>query len=178
MAGAVVRTSEMTSARETWVVTGGASGIGADVAKLVAERGGAVYVLDWHRPPERDGVVWLEIDLTDVDAVREAAASVDDPVTCFAHVAGTVQSAHATDPRLSEMFDEQMSLHCRPLIAALPSLVPQLEAARGSVVAVSALAEQMIYVRNTAYGASKAAISASFSRSPSNSGDGESAQMR
>jgi NAD(P)-dependent dehydrogenase (short-subunit alcohol dehydrogenase family) len=149
----------MARAQETWVVTGGASGIGAEVCKLVTDRGGVVYVLDRQSPPKHDRVRWLETDLTVVDAVTDAAAAVVEPVTCFAHIAGAVQYAHVTDPILSAMFDEQLSLHCRPLIAALPSLVGRLEAAGGSVVAVSALAEQMIYVGNTAYGASKAAIS-------------------
>jgi hypothetical protein len=42
-------------------VTGGASGIGAEISNLVIDRGGAVYMMDRQPPLERDGIVSLDV---------------------------------------------------------------------------------------------------------------------
>jgi 2-keto-3-deoxy-L-fuconate dehydrogenase len=54
------------------LVTGGASGIGLATARLLARRGAAVAVLDREPHGAGDGVLALEADVTDDDAVRAA----------------------------------------------------------------------------------------------------------
>ncbi|MEU4263698.1 SDR family NAD(P)-dependent oxidoreductase [Streptomyces argenteolus] len=54
------------------LVTGGASGIGAAVARLLLTRGARVAVLDRETRGAPDGVLAVEADVTDDAAVREA----------------------------------------------------------------------------------------------------------
>ncbi|WP_406417885.1 SDR family oxidoreductase [Streptomyces sp. NBC_00873] len=54
------------------LVTGGASGIGAAVAKLLLERGARVAVLDRETAGAPEGTLAVKADVTDDDAVREA----------------------------------------------------------------------------------------------------------
>ncbi|MER6120754.1 SDR family oxidoreductase [Streptomyces sp. A0642] len=54
------------------LVTGGASGIGAAVANQLAGRGARVAILDRETAGAPEGVLALEADVTDDDAVREA----------------------------------------------------------------------------------------------------------
>ncbi|MGW1496684.1 SDR family NAD(P)-dependent oxidoreductase [Streptomyces sp. NPDC002402] len=54
------------------VVTGGASGIGAAVARLLLSRGARVAVLDRETAGAPDGVLALQADVTDDEAVRRA----------------------------------------------------------------------------------------------------------
>ncbi|MEU6015844.1 SDR family oxidoreductase [Streptomyces sp. NPDC047515] len=54
------------------LVTGGASGIGAAVATMLLARGARVAVLDRETSGAPEGVLAVEADVTDDDAVREA----------------------------------------------------------------------------------------------------------
>ncbi|MEU9458960.1 SDR family oxidoreductase [Streptomyces sp. NPDC048312] len=54
------------------LVTGGASGIGAAVATMLLARGARVAVLDRETAGAPEGVLAVEADVTDDDAVREA----------------------------------------------------------------------------------------------------------
>ncbi|WP_406098479.1 SDR family NAD(P)-dependent oxidoreductase [Streptomyces sp. NBC_01013] len=54
------------------LVTGGASGIGAAVATMLLARGARVAILDRETAGAPDGVLALEADVSDDDAVREA----------------------------------------------------------------------------------------------------------
>ncbi|MCX4583277.1 SDR family NAD(P)-dependent oxidoreductase [Streptomyces sp. NBC_01481] len=54
------------------VVTGGASGIGAAAARLLLSRGARVAVLDRDTAGAPDGVLALQADVTDDEAVRDA----------------------------------------------------------------------------------------------------------
>src|ERR687890_540083 len=58
------------------VVTGGASGIGAATARLLADRGARVGVLDRSTDGVPDGQVAVRCDVTDAAAVDAAVATV------------------------------------------------------------------------------------------------------
>jgi len=141
---------------ERWIVTGGASGIGDALTHSLADRGAEVWIWDIQEPPVADR--WTKLDLCDAAAVAAAAEEFAGPLTCFAHVAGAVGYAAVDDPAGTANLDLQMALHCRSFVAALPGLVPRLIEGRGSIVAVTALATQMIYAGSVAYSASKAAL--------------------
>jgi len=61
---------------EVLVVTGGANGIGAAVARGFVEAGGASEVLDVERSPAIDGVTQHKVDVSDRDAVFAAVAEM------------------------------------------------------------------------------------------------------
>jgi NAD(P)-dependent dehydrogenase (short-subunit alcohol dehydrogenase family) len=69
------------------VVTGCASGIGEQVAVILAERGAEVVGLD--RDPISTPVAERhEVDLADSDSIAAAAAAIGDPVDALVNVAG------------------------------------------------------------------------------------------
>lgn len=59
----------------TVILTGAASGIGHEAAKLIRDLGGNVIAFDW-KPVVIDGVDWVEVDLGDETSVRNAVVSV------------------------------------------------------------------------------------------------------
>ncbi|MFC4944273.1 SDR family oxidoreductase [Pseudonocardia sp. GCM10023141] len=72
------------------LVVGGASGIGAAAARIVAELGASVVVLD-HRPVAADGVESHLLDLREQASIDEALGGIEgafDVVLCCAGVAG------------------------------------------------------------------------------------------
>jgi NAD(P)-dependent dehydrogenase (short-subunit alcohol dehydrogenase family) len=81
------------------IVTGGASGIGAATAAMLAKRGASVFVLDLadsiHRAPEVSGVTYLNTDVTDEEQVRRAVAvaSETEPLRVVVNCAGIGPSA-------------------------------------------------------------------------------------
>jgi len=77
------------------VVTGCASGIGAHVARQVAELGGEVIGLDL-RPPAGGAGEFIELDLSDPESIDRAALAVGDRVDALFNVAGV--SSGIRDP--------------------------------------------------------------------------------
>jgi NAD(P)-dependent dehydrogenase (short-subunit alcohol dehydrogenase family) len=70
------------------VVTGAASGMGKETARLLVELGGEVYGLDV-RPVELDGLAKsIEVDLKEPDSIEAALASVGGQIHALCSVAG------------------------------------------------------------------------------------------
>ena len=61
------------TARRPATVTGGSGFIGASVVDALVGAGHQVRVIDL-RPPDRDDVEWLPVDVLDLDAVSDALA--------------------------------------------------------------------------------------------------------
>ncbi len=82
------------------VVTGCASGIGAQVAYQLAQLGARVTGMDLREPVERGSALaeFISLDLADPDSVSAAAASVDGGVDGLFNVAGV--SSGIGDPLL------------------------------------------------------------------------------
>ncbi len=82
------------------VVTGCASGIGAQVARQLDELGARVTGLDRHLPTKTDVAVddFIEVELADPDSVDAAAGAVDGPIDALFNVAGV--SSGIGDPLL------------------------------------------------------------------------------
>jgi NAD(P)-dependent dehydrogenase (short-subunit alcohol dehydrogenase family) len=141
------------------IVTGGARGIGAAVAKRLKADGLRVAVVD-RIPPEHDSAdEVIELDLSDVEATQAALAAFckDRPVTRLVNNAGIVEPADviSTDPF---SIDRVAAVNLRaPLVclqAALPSMI---KARSGRVVNISsrvALGKEL----RTAYSATKAGL--------------------
>jgi NAD(P)-dependent dehydrogenase (short-subunit alcohol dehydrogenase family) len=81
------------------IVTGGASGIGAATAAMLAKRGASVFVLDLadsiNGASEISGVTYLNTDVTDEEQVRRAVAvaSETEPLRVVVNCAGIGPSA-------------------------------------------------------------------------------------
>ncbi len=77
------------------VVTGCASGIGAHVARQVADLGAEVIGLDIKPPTDRVGE-FVELDLSDPGSIERAADAVGEPIDALFNVAGV--SSGIKDP--------------------------------------------------------------------------------
>ena len=81
------------------VVTGCASGIGAQVAGQIAALGGRVTGLDVHAPGDNSGIVdFIAVDLADPSSIERAAGGIAGPVDGLFNVAGV--SSGIGDPML------------------------------------------------------------------------------
>ena len=139
----------------TVLVTGGASGLGAAVAGVVAEAGGRPVVLDRVQPSY--DVESRVVDLADAraaeEAVREVAAEtggLDAVVTC----AGTDACGRLEDVP-GEDWDRVLLVNLVGTAAVVRAALPELLARRGRVVTVASTLGLRALSDATAYCASK-----------------------
>jgi NAD(P)-dependent dehydrogenase (short-subunit alcohol dehydrogenase family) len=148
------------------VVTGAASGIGLEVARLLAAQGAAVAVLDRDRAgadaaaAEIDGVAF-EVDVRDGDAVTVAmqgAAAALGNVAILVNNAGSgdLRPLHTVDDRLwKRLIDINLSGVHYGMRAAIPFMV---DAGRGSIVNIASLSGISPTRNEAPYSAAKAGV--------------------
>lgn len=143
------------------IVTGGASGIGAAAAALIAERGGSVAVLDLAPEHADPSMLALRCDVSDDDAVKAAVSEAADKLGGIDIVVnnagigaqGTVETND--DAEWHRVFDINVLGMVRVSRAALPYLRESNQAAivnTCSIAATAGLPERALY------GASKGAV--------------------
>ena len=145
------------------VVTGGASGIGAATASLLAERGATVTVFDRAIDLVPEGVSGLRCDLTDDTSVKAAVAAVAerlgglDILVNNAGIGAIGDISANDDDEWHRVLDVNVVGIARVARAALPHLRASSHAAVVNTCSVVA----GVGVRNRAlYAASKGAVSA------------------
>lgn len=70
------------------VVTGGASGVGAETVRQLRNKGHEVICLDIQQPTDQDGVTFHKIDLSDPVSIDAVLAQIDGPVSSLLNIAG------------------------------------------------------------------------------------------
>jgi NAD(P)-dependent dehydrogenase (short-subunit alcohol dehydrogenase family) len=75
------------AATMTVAITGAASGIGAETARLLSSRGASVIALDRNKP-DFPVAGFVQIDLADPDSINAAAQQLPDTLTGLCNVAG------------------------------------------------------------------------------------------
>jgi NAD(P)-dependent dehydrogenase (short-subunit alcohol dehydrogenase family) len=140
------------------IVSGGASGLGAAVARRLVEAGSRPIVLDL-QPPELE-VPHLRVDLTDLDAataaVQQACADhggLDAVVTC----AGIDVPGPFEDVPLAS-WHRVVAVNLLGTAAVVRAALPALRASRGRVITVSSTLGHRAVGDATAYCASKFAV--------------------
>ncbi|MPV36906.1 SDR family NAD(P)-dependent oxidoreductase [Georgenia subflava] len=149
---------------EVVVVTGGANGIGAALARAVGDSGGSAVVLDVAHSRDLEGapgVRQLPVDVADREAVRAAVADV---VTEHGYVSGLVAGA-AIQPRttVSEMspaeWQRVLGVNLDGVVWACQAVLPSMVARRGgSIVMFTSGLAHMGRAGAAAYAASKGAL--------------------
>jgi NAD(P)-dependent dehydrogenase (short-subunit alcohol dehydrogenase family) len=140
----------------TWVVTGAASGIGAQLVRDLVDAGERVRV--WDRvAPAVDGAEHDVVDLLDADQIEEAASRLGGPVRAFVHCAGVALLTNSVDGNVGTALRSCFDLHVVAFAVSVRALLPKLTP-DGAVVAITSAAQDMAYPGTMAYGASKAAL--------------------
>ena len=116
--------------RKTAVVTGAGGGIGEAVVRQLLDQGYGVLAVDRRPCPiEHDNVINFEVDLTDRDAVRQAAEQIAEHTpTTLVHNAGVVRSALLEDMQLEDL-DELVELYLASTILLTQSCLPAMKSA-------------------------------------------------
>lgn len=140
-----------------WIVTGGASGIGLQLARDLIARGHEVLIWDVKQPPELPGARFDQVDLTDPKAIAAVAARVPGEVDCFIHNAGVFQRTAITHDNLAAAIDLAVKVHFVAFVLATQELLPRFSN-KASIVAITSAAMDMVYPGTLAYGPSKAAL--------------------
>jgi NAD(P)-dependent dehydrogenase (short-subunit alcohol dehydrogenase family) len=124
------------------IVTGGASGIGAAVARQLLGQGWTVDVLDRHAPAP-PGARHVRVDLRDPQAVTrtvdELAQSPVDALVCSAGISGSAVGDGPIHQSSAAAFDEVIGVNLRGTFLVTGAAWPALVAARGAVVTVSSV---------------------------------------
>lgn len=154
------------------VVTGGASGLGAAVVGLLADRGAAVTVFDVTDRAGTDQIQYASVDVTDAQAVAEAMAAAYDAmgglnmlVNCagIAPGAKTVGKSGAHDPAIfakticvNLIGSHSCACHAAALMAQNNPKGADTE--RGVIIHTASIAAWEGQIGQTAYAASKGGV--------------------
>ena len=139
----------------TVLVTGGASGLGAAVARAVAGTGGVAVVLDRARPAF--DVDHEQVDLADTRAAESAvrrAADRHGGLSAVVTAAGT-DACGRLDETPAEAWERVVAVNLLGTAAVIRAALPALEAAAGKVVTVASTLGLRALPDATAYCASK-----------------------
>lgn len=123
----------------TALVTGGASGIGGAVTRILLEEGASVYVFDTHASglEAADRLIPMDVDVSDVQSVRAAI----DGIPSIDHVvnAAGVLRTRPIEAITEEDWDLLLSVNAKGPFFVTQACAPKITAGIGSVVNVSSV---------------------------------------
>ncbi|MGW4802168.1 SDR family NAD(P)-dependent oxidoreductase [Nonomuraea sp. NPDC004297] len=164
-----IRTS-FDAAGQVVVVTGGANGIGAALARAVGAAGGKAVVFDVEHSADLDGAPGIEQVTVDVSDREAVFAAVELVVARHGHIDGLVAGA-AIQPRtkVADMPGEEwrrvLGVNLDGVVWACQAVLPGMTARRtGSIVVFTSGLAHMGRAEAAAYAASKGAL-ISFAKS-------------
>ncbi|AEG93666.1 SDR family oxidoreductase [Ramlibacter tataouinensis] len=163
---------------KTCVITGASDGIGAEMARQLAARGGVSLVLA-ARNADRLAAVAAQCERadapvlavpTDVALEAQCRALIDAAVARFGRLDALVNNAGISAQALLEQvraedlhwYEDLMRVNLWGSVWCTHAALPHLKAARGQLVAVSSLAGLVGVPGRTAYSASKFAMTGFF----------------
>jgi NAD(P)-dependent dehydrogenase (short-subunit alcohol dehydrogenase family) len=136
------------------LVTGGGSGIGLAAARLLAERGATVAVLDLNPESAPDPKLGFVADVTDDDSVRAAvtaAASALDGVDILINNAG-IGAAGTVEDNSDEQWHRVYDVNVVGMVRVTRAVLPYLRASEhaaivntASIAAVAGLPQRALY---------------------------------
>lgn len=129
-------------------VTGGASGIGADIVRAFAANGSKVAFVDVMEPEGSQlasdtGAMFLKCDVTDVDSLKVAIAAAQAAIGIITVLVNNAANddRHAIDDVDVEYWDWSQAVNLRPHFFAAQAVRPQMrEVGGGSIVNLSSVA--------------------------------------
>ena len=143
------------------IVTGASRGIGRAIASRLLEQGWFVFNFDREAPVAKSAIgdVWIQVDLTDVDATNEALNGVltDGPVSGLVNNAAIGRMASLEETSVED-FDESVAANTLAPMLCAQAVTPGMKAQGfGRIVNISSRAHLGKALR-TSYAATKGAI--------------------
>ncbi|HRL22192.1 MAG TPA: 3-hydroxyacyl-CoA dehydrogenase [Alcaligenes sp.] len=167
----------MQISNKTFIVTGGASGLGAGTARMLVEHGADVLIADiqdnaGHALAQELGQRYLRCDVTreeDAQAVVQAATgNPARPLFGLVNCAGVAPAARTVGrdgPHSLDLFQKVVMINlvgtfnmCRLAAAAMSSNNPEPTGERGVLINTASVAAYDGQIGQAAYGASKAGV--------------------
>ena len=154
------------------IITGGASGMGAEECRIFAREGAKVVIADVSEDLGRQveaeiaesggEAVFMHLDVTSEDAWDEAVKATVErygKVDILVNNAG-ISSTHNPDFMSTEAWDNFMAINARGVFLGMKSVIPQMQAVGGgSIVNISSISGIVGNVGNhMGYNASKGAV--------------------
>lgn len=153
------------------LVTGGATGIGADIVRAFAGQGARVAFLDIQDAPAADLVadlagaahvpLFLRCDLTDLAALNATVAAVGDRAGRVAVLVNNAadDTRHRIDEVTPESWDRALAINLRPQFFAAQAVAPMMRASGGgAIINLSSIAWRLGVDGLAGYGAAKAGV--------------------
>jgi 3-oxoacyl-[acyl-carrier protein] reductase len=142
------------------LVTGGATGIGAEISRQMLAAGYEVLVLDLRRPDwTHERLHAHEIDLLDAGVVAKAARdlSAQRSFTHLVHNAGVIRPASIADTTLDDL-QALTQLHIGAGLTLAQALLPGMKEKHFGRIVLMSSRGALGLANRTAYGATKAGI--------------------
>jgi NAD(P)-dependent dehydrogenase (short-subunit alcohol dehydrogenase family) len=142
------------------VVTGGSSGIGAAVTRLLLERDVVVTVFDL-QPPSESGAAFEAVDVSDdravvaaVDAAERRSGAITGLVTCHG-IRGEFVPALDLDLAITRRV---LDVHVLGTLSVSREIVRRLDGRPGSIVTIGSTTSYGGWANQSDYGLAKAAV--------------------
>jgi NAD(P)-dependent dehydrogenase (short-subunit alcohol dehydrogenase family) len=148
------------------LVTGGASGIGAEVVRHFSAQGSRVAFLDFDAANGRKvaaetGALFVACDLRDIDALRDAVARVGRELGAVQVLVNNAarDDRHGLETVEPDYWDERMQTNLRHMFFCAQAVAPGMRAARaGSIINMGSVSWMSGQGGMPAYTAAKAAV--------------------
>ncbi|MGD1923394.1 MAG: SDR family NAD(P)-dependent oxidoreductase [Paracoccaceae bacterium] len=143
----------------TALVTGGAKGIGADLATALLKRHHRVVTVDILHADVAEGQTHHEVDLLDIEATKAAAQKIaaEHEITHFVHNAGLIWPNLLEDAEPEDIAG-LAQLHMGSALSMMQAVLPGMKERGFGRVAFNASRAALGAPTRTAYGATKAGI--------------------
>jgi hypothetical protein len=152
----------MAQKRRTALVTGAAQGIGAGIARLLAERGYEVAIADLNKP--RNGDFFVRTDVSSEPSVRACVQAVLRKLgrlDALINNAGIASPDNGPVEKLAlEEWNRRIGTNLTGVFLMTKHCVPHLRAARGAIVNIASTRALQSEPGTEAYAASKGGVAA------------------
>ena len=155
----------MTFNNHTWIITGGAGGIGIETAKLLIENGAHVMLWDIHLLPlqaiaKEIGADYAVVDCTDYEAVSgaiQSAQSAYDRIHGVVHCAGILHTGKFLDADPQKMANI-VKINFTGTLNVAHACLPYLIETKGQFIFLGSISGFQGAPEFATYGASKSAV--------------------
>lgn len=142
------------------IVTGGASGIGAEIVRQMLAAGYEVVVLDRQAPKQVHAKMHaLAVDLFDNGAVANVAADLADrfQVTHLVHNAGAIRAASIAETKIEDL-QALTQLHLGVVLTLAQAVLPGMKARGFGRIVLMSTRGALGLANRTSYGSTKAGV--------------------